>query len=128
MEPFERDPLSEQELDGALKEWKAPDAPARLRAAVFGERLPWWRRTVRVPVPVFCAAAGAMILLAAVWLRPAPAAGVVVRTERVEVPVVQERVVYRECAVAPAQGAALVAWRPVKELTPRIIRSGNAQN
>jgi hypothetical protein len=41
---------------------------------------------------------------------------VVVRTERVEVPV------YRE---APAVSDA--AWRPVRELRPRIIRGSDAQ-
>ena len=37
MEPFEKDELTDSELDGALAQWKGPEAPARLRSAVFGE-------------------------------------------------------------------------------------------
>lgn len=119
MEPFEKQDLTDRELDNLLPEWKAPEAPAHLRAAVFGEPArPWWRRmwnvTVRVPLPAACA----VLLLAAlaVW-RWAPR--VVVETRTVEVPVVQEKVVYRDRPTAPT------AWRPVTELQPRIIRSRN---
>jgi hypothetical protein len=44
---------------------------------------------------------------------------VVVRTERVEVPVVRERVVTR----TPRQTPIFGGLQPVKELRPRIIRS-----
>ena len=59
MEPFEKDELTDRELDGMLAHWKSPSAPARLKAAVFGERrLPWWRRlwsaSIRVPVCKRC--------------------------------------------------------------------------
>jgi hypothetical protein len=126
MEPFEKDELTDQELDGMLAQWKTHSAPARLRAAVFGERRsPWWSRlwgaSIRVPLPVACALV--VVLLAAVigaGLRRAPQ--VVVRTERVEVPVIQERVVYRDRPVV-----AEAAWRPVRELRPRIIRGSDAQ-
>ena len=45
MEPFEKDELSEGELDRILGEWASPVAPARLRAAVFPDsHAPWWRK------------------------------------------------------------------------------------
>jgi len=70
-----------------------------------------------------------MVLIAVMatrWARPVPPK-VVVRTERVEVPVIQERVltrtVYRE-----RPPVMVLVWHPVRELRPRIIRSGNDQN
>ena len=122
MEPFEKDELTDRELDAMLPQWKAPSASARLKAAVFGERrAPWWRRlwsaSIRVPAPVACALAVLLMLLAVRWSRLSGAPPqVVVRTERVEVPVVQERVVYRDRPIADA------VWQPVAELRPRIIR------
>ena len=125
MEPFEKDELTDRELDVALAQWKGPLAPARLRRAVFGERRAWWRRvwsaSIRVPVPMACAIAVIAVLGAVKWVRPEPPARVVVRTERVEVPVVRERVVYRD---RPAPKPVAAAWRPVAELRPRIIRGG----
>jgi hypothetical protein len=139
MEPFEREELTDRELSGLLREWKAPDAPAGLRAAVFGPAaageapLPWWRRfwslSIRVPAPV--AFAAALLLAASVWggwRRPQPIPlkparpQVIVETKTVEVPVVKERVVYRD-RPQPHNG-----WRPVAELRPRIIRSGPHEN
>src|SRR5262249_9715263 len=119
MEPFEKDELTDRELDGMLAQWKAPSAPARLKAAVFGERrAPWWRRlwsgSIRVPVPVACALAVLMAIAAAAMMR---APRVEVRTVRVEVPVVQERIVYQDRPVVTE-----TTWRPVRELQPRIIR------
>ena len=126
MEPFDRDELSDSELDNLLKKWEAPPAPARLRAAVFPEEpKPKWRRlwsvSFRVPMPV--AAALALGLALAAWQWPRPGAPLeLVRTERVEVPVLQERVVtrtvYRYRAAPPAQ-----TLKPVAELRPRIIRT-----
>jgi len=48
--------LPDRELDEMLKEWRAPQAPAHLRASVFPQsRAPWWRRSIPVPLPVACA-------------------------------------------------------------------------
>ena len=125
MEPFDKDELTDRELDCALKQWKAPETPARLRSAVFGERRAWWRRiwsaSIRVPLPVACAIALVAVLIITKWPRSEAAPRVVVKTERVEVPVVQERVVYRDRPV-PQPTAA---WNPVAELRPRIIRGLN---
>jgi hypothetical protein len=125
MEPFEKDELTDRELDSMLGQWKTPSAPGRLKAAVFGERrAPWWRRlwsaSIRVPVPVACALMALLAVVIGASLRVPPR--VIVRTERVEVPVVQERIVYRDRAAV-----AVAAWRPVRELRPRIIRGSDAQ-
>ena len=137
MEPFEHEELTDRELSGLLREWKAPAAPARLRSAVFGPAaagegpLAWWRRfwslSIRVPAPV---AFAALLMAAAAawagWRRPGPIpprpTRVIVETKTVEVPVVRERVVYRDRS-QPYSG-----WRPVAELRPRIIRSGQHVN
>lgn len=126
MEPFDGDELSDAELDSLLKKWEAPQAPARLRAAVFPEEAaPWWRRlwsaSLRVPMPVAAALAIALALGAWQWGGPG-APRELVRTERVEVPVWKDRVVtrtvYRCRATPPAQ-----KLQPVAELRPRIIRT-----
>lgn len=130
MEPFDRDELSDSELDNLLKKWDVPPAPGRLRAAVFPEQsAPWWRRpwnaSLRIPVPVAAALAIALALGAWQWRRPAPPPRELVRTVRVEVPVWKERVVvrteYRD-RLAPVQ-----TLRPVAELRPRIIRTPDEQ-
>ncbi len=145
MEPFEGQDLSDHELDRMLREWRTPRPPARLRAEVFGEKpAPWWKRSVRIPLPV--AACLVLAIGIAGWrlasTRPAPAVAeprVVVRTERVEVPVVTTRtvtkVVYRDrqAASKPAPILQLHALtfeelQPVAALRPRIIRSEHVQN
>jgi hypothetical protein len=136
MEQPEKNELSDRELDALLVEWKAPQAPAHLRAALFPG--PWWLRvckaSIRVPLPL--AACLAVVLSLAAWRWSVPAAArVEIRTERVEVPVVQERVVtktvYRDRVVpsrASETGSNMQGLQPVAELRPRIIRRGNDQN
>ena len=107
MEPFEEHELSDRELDTLLPEWKAPTAPARLRAAVFPEAArPWWKNlwtaSIRIPLPV---AVFLTILLATLWWQwPA----------RVE-----------SRAVMADRRAEV---QPVAELQPRIIRRGHVPN
>jgi hypothetical protein len=132
MEPFEKDELQDRELDGMLRQWQAPQAPPRLRQAVFPKpSRPWWLRlwttSIRVPLPVACALLLALAAGASLWPRPAPAPRTVVKTERVEVPVIQERVVTRT-VYRDRELESPKAWRPVAELRPRIIRSRNDQN
>jgi hypothetical protein len=134
MEPSENDRLTDRELDSLLQQWNAPSAPARLRAALFpGTSRRWWQRlwhvSIRVPVPVAACLAIAFGLAAWRWSMPAHPQ-VVVKTERVEVPVTKERVVtktvYRDrCAT---QGLDIQALQPVAELRPRIIRRRNVEN
>jgi len=133
MEPFEQDELSDRELDDLLRKWESPAAPARLRMALFPETAqPWWRRwwrtSIRIPVPV--GLAFALVVAMEIWRWPAPAPRVVTRTERVEVPVVQERVVERTVFRdrAPEKQSDVQKLRPVAELRPVIIRRENVQN
>ncbi|MGD0300338.1 MAG: hypothetical protein ABSE86_24900 [Bryobacteraceae bacterium] len=134
MEPFEKDELTEGELDRLLREWNAPAAPARLRAALFLKpRAPWWRRlwTLSIPVPLPIACVLTLLIVVSVWRGAMPRVPqVVVKTERVEVPIVQERVitkyVYKEQKAA--SGFDIHGLKPVAELRPRIIRSGDAKN
>jgi hypothetical protein len=130
MEPFDSDELSDVEMDRLLKKWEAPEAPVRLRAAIFGDAAhPWWRRiwtaSFRVPMPVAAAFAIALALGAWQWHKPG-AAREVVKTERVEAPVWKDRVivktVYRDRFVREPQ-----ALRPVAELRPRIVRAPDEQ-
>jgi hypothetical protein len=117
MEPFERDELQEHELEGMLRQWRAPQMPARLRLAVFPKpSRPWWLRlwatSVRVPLPLACALVLVLALALGASLRPRPAATprTVIKTERVEVPLIQERVVtrieFRDRKAAPPQDVA----------------------
>jgi hypothetical protein len=132
MDQFENKELPDGELDELLSTWKSPQAPARLRAAIFpAPPAPWWRalwgRSFRVPLPVACLLAVSMACLAWRWSTPR----VVIRTERVEVPVVKKEIVtqtvYRDRAV-PAPSENNSQLQPVAELRPRIIRRQNAQN
>lgn len=137
-----------------LPAWTAPAAvpTARLRAALFAEEASvaessWWHRlwrvSFRIPLPV--ALALGLLVAAGVWrwwwtfpaqrvIAPEPR--VVVRTERVEVPVVQRETVtvYRDRVVrvpvaVKVDAQAQQELRPVLELKPRIIRgTGNVQN
>ena len=142
MEPFDNDELSDSELDRLLRQWTAPSPPAHLRTGLFPESsLPWWRRlwTFSVPLPVACGLA--VILVLAAWFltrsfAPEPPR-VVEKIERVQVPVVQEHVVtkmvtkyvYRSVPAQPAAGGFnLGGLKPVAELRPRIIRSGDAKD
>jgi hypothetical protein len=133
MEPFEKDELQDRELDGFLRQWRTPQAPARLRQAVFPKpSLPWWSRlpfrlwtaSIRVPLPVACALLLALALGVSLWPRRVPAPRTVIKTERVEVPVIQERVVTRTVYL-DRTAESPQAWRPVAELRPRVIKSGN---
>ncbi len=137
MEPFEHDELSDGELDELLRKWESPVPPARLRAAVFpGAADSGWRRlwhaSIRIPLPAGLAIAVAMAMVVALAIRrwPAPAPGVVTKVERVEVPVIQERivtrVVYRDRVTG--QQVDVHKLRPVAELRPVIIRRENVQN
>lgn len=135
MEPFKEDELSDQELDALLTEWKAPRAPATLRASVFpNASRPWWRNVWRIsiPVPAPVAVLVAIVMALAAWrgsITGTPHA--IVKTERVEIPVFKDlvvsRTVYRTRIVhaAPAPpGQNAHELQPVAELRPVIIRSG----
>jgi hypothetical protein len=108
MEPFEKDELTDQELDALLPAWNAPEMPATLKARIFPK--PWWRRiwgaSIRVPVPVACAVAALLAAAATRSFLPGRPPQPAVRSES-------------------AHRVAAIVWHPVRELRPRIIRSGN---
>jgi len=117
MQPSDNDELTDRELDAILPDWKVPGAPARLRAAVFPDvPTPWWWRvwsvSIRIPLPVACLLAMALVLAAWRWFTP--------------------RTIYRDRLVPgtaiAAAGPDASQLRPVTELQPRIIRSDNVQN
>lgn len=106
----ENDELSDRELDRLLRQWSAPAAPERLRAAVFPEgRRAWWGRfwsgSIRVPVPAACAVA--LLLGFAAWRWTALPA---------RVPVVERA------------AAGVTKFQPVLELRPRIVKAEDASN
>lgn len=131
-----------QELRRLLQEWQVPLASPSFEERVLMARRSWWRSFltgyVRIPVPAVCC----IVLLLVTgevwrWTRPMPAVAphVVVKTERVEVPVVRERtvtkVVYKNrpnLAETPERGFTFRQLKPVGELRPRIIRGGHDQN
>jgi len=131
MEPFDNQELTDHELDGMLREWKTPPVPGQMRTGVFPERaVPWWRRSIHIPLPV--AACLALVLAFGGWRIATPTpARVIVKTERVEVPVVSERtvtqIVYRDRPPA-MHGLTFHELQPVAALRSRIIRRGNVEN
>ena len=99
------EPLNDDELSELLHQWQAPHAPVRLDARVLGrERLAWWRwllsGTIRVPVPAGILAI-TILLVSVYWALSA-----------------------RPTAEKPARTVTLSDFQPVKQLQPRIIRSG----
>ena len=96
------EPLDDKELNGLLREWKAPDAPPSLQRRVLPRPRSRWRwfltGSIRIPAPVGIAA----IVILALWMafgRPAPA------------PVVQ----------APRGASTLADFQPVEQLQPKVI-------
>jgi hypothetical protein len=124
MDPFEDGQLADPELDALLAEWHAPQAPASLRSAVFR---PWWSRmwtaSIRIPLPAACCLAALLAAALWHWSRPVPVR-VIVRTERVEVPVVKEQVVTRLVYRDRPVPLDIHELQPVAVLRPVIIRSG----
>lgn len=117
MEQFDREDLTDRELDAMLPEWKAPDAPARLRAAVFPRKSRWgqfWSMSIRIPLPVACALL--LLACAAAWLWPRSSS---------PKPAPPQAAVGTMSAQAPQKS---IEWRPVTELRPRVIRGGKHEN
>jgi hypothetical protein len=134
-------PLNDDELNALLQEAKAkPPQPSRDLAARTLEayqrnmaRPAFWRRLLlrRVSLPAAFGAPAAvlLILMGALGERVLRAPSVITRTRPVEVPVVHERVVYRECPAEPSGSSPQIAtltfreMRPVLQIRPRVVRS-----
>jgi hypothetical protein len=93
------EPLNDDELNRALKEWCAPNAPASLDAKVFPKQ-PWWRwlltGSIRVPVPVGLAAVTIVGFLL-YELRQPPA--------------------------SPSGSVSLADFQPIQDAAPQVLRS-----
>jgi len=100
------EPLNDDELNELLRRWQAPPAPSRMDARILGRepRLAWWRwlisGTIRVPVPV-----GVLVTVMVVWT-------------------VYWALNARRTAERPPRTVTFADFQPVKQLQPRIIRSG----
>jgi hypothetical protein len=134
-------PLNDDELNSLLEQAKnKPPVPEvelwirMLRAyqADLARPLNWRYRLLRpisIPLPLGMLAALLLVLVGAVvgrsFLRPS----VVVQTRTVEVPVTQDRIVYRDCPAGSQESSPRVAnltfkeFQPVSQLRPRIVRS-----
>jgi hypothetical protein len=134
-------PLNDDELNALLQEAKAqPPRPSRELAARTLEayrggvaRTALWRRLLLRPVSLPLAfgalAAVLLILIGALGDRALRTPAVVERTRNVEVPVVHERVVLRDCPAEPQPSNPQIAaltfreMRPVRQIRPRVVRS-----
>ena len=94
----ENDELTDLELNRLLREWSTPAAPPRLRSALFPRREPWWRVSVRIPVPALCVLV--LLIGLVVWRRSVP----------------------------PPSGLDFNEWRPVAELRPVVMRGNHVPN
>jgi hypothetical protein len=134
-------PLNDDELSSLLQQAKSkpPEPPPDLgvramrayQALVTAPAHRWrfWRQPISVRLPIAVAAAVLMVLIGAVagrsFWRPSP----VERTRFVEVPEIQERVVYSACPPAgtnfsePAVKLSFREFQPVRQIKPRVVRS-----
>jgi len=134
-------PLNDDELNALLQQAKAkPPQPSRelaartLQAYHRGVARPGivrrlLLRPVSLPLAFGAFAAVLLILIGALGNQALRAPFVVVRTRTVDVPVLQERIVYRECPAEPPSSSPLIAtltfreMRPVRQIRPRVVRS-----
>jgi hypothetical protein len=100
------EPLSEQELNQLLRQWKAPDAPSSLDRKVLPRRASWrwiFSGSIRIPVPAVAAILVALALWAFLRTTPPP---------------------------AQTQGSpvSLTDFQPVKQLEPKVVGRANENN
>jgi len=129
MEPNDND------LRDLLKEWDAPPFPSSIEKRLFSSRRSWWRSSLPLPIPLACCLALLLAFLTWRSVQPAPQqpAQVLIRTERVEVPIIRERVVtkivYKRRPIpSPKPQLTFNELKPVGELRIKIVRHQNAQN
>jgi hypothetical protein len=134
------EPYDDPELLNLIREWQVPPPSRAFEERVLRSRKSWWRFLlsghISVPVPLACCLV--LLIAAGVWRwadleRPFPPR-VVVKTERVEVPVIRDRVVTKfihNNGPVPMKTSPALTFhelKPVAELRPRVIRGGNDQN
>jgi hypothetical protein len=126
-------PLNDDELNALLQQAKAkpPHAPRELAARTMRAYQAAVNRPVigRKPLVFVALAAALLILIGALGDRVLRAPSVVVRIRSVEVPVVRERIVYRDCLAEPPAATSQIdtltfrEMRPVRQIRPRVVRS-----
>lgn len=132
-------PLNDDELDALLRQAKSPQSSPRLAARVMRgyeeqtHNSPAWSwllfRPLHIPAAFGVLAALLLLAVGAIVGRTLLAPTVIAKTRPVEVPVIQERVVYRECNgptrsnEPPAGGFTFNELQPVREIQPRVVRS-----
>ena len=103
------EPLDDKELNHLLQQWKAPATPASVEHRVLGRSAPWWQwlisGAIRVPVPVMVAMVAVLALL------------FYFRTSDKPKPEPQN-------ASQPGT-VSLADFQPVRQLEPKVIRSGD---
>jgi hypothetical protein len=134
------EPYDDPELLNLIREWQVPPPSGAFEKRVLRTPKTWSRFLlsghISVPVPMACCLI--VLIAAGAWLwvdlnRPLPPC-VVVRTERVEVPVVRDRVVTKfiqNSGPVPMKRSHALTFHelnPVAELRPRVIRGRNDQN
>jgi hypothetical protein len=132
-------PLNDDELDALLRQVQPPQSSPGFAARVMrgyeeqSARSSAWSwlllRPVRIPAALGVLAALLLVAIGAVVGRTLLAPTVNAQTRPVEVPVIQERVVYRECtgpartSEPPTGGFNFNELQPVREMQPRVVRS-----
>jgi hypothetical protein len=134
------EPYDDPELRNLIREWQVPPPSKAFEERALRSRKTWWRflLTGRISVPVPMACCLVLLIAAGAWRwadleRPVPPR-VVVKTERVEVPVIRDRVVtkfIRNNGPVPMESSHALTFhelKPVAELRPRVIRGGDDKN
>jgi hypothetical protein len=149
------DDHSSDPLDALLAQWKAPATPLRLntslskayRRSMTPRGVRWFLTgSLRIPVPLAFVGAVAALLLISFFVRhiPAPSQSkieptIVVETQKIEVPVIRERLVVRyrkhprngssSLSSTPKSQSAPDTYQFVTALVPHIVRKDHeAQN
>jgi hypothetical protein len=132
-------PLNDEELNSLLQQLRnalpeaSPGLPSRALHAYEADmaRTTGWRRLllrhVVIPWPLGLAAAVFLLLVGAAADRALRRPSVVEEARVVEIPVTTEYVVYRDCPAGQPQPSiatlTLKDFQPVRQITPRIVRS-----
>lgn len=134
-------PLKDDELSSLLEQAKSkPPEPGpelavralRTYQAKVARRLNWRRLllgTAPIPLPVGILTAVFLLLIGAEVGRSFWRPSVVIQTRSVEVPVMREQIIYRDCPAGPREANPPIAsltfkdFQPVHQIRKRVVRS-----
>ena len=123
-------PLNDDELNSLLQQAKtqppkiSPELAVRVLRAYQESvvRPTTWRwllvRPISIPLPLGALAAVLLVLIGAGGGRALRRPSVIVQTDRVEVPVTREHIVYRDCPAGQQESGPQVATLTLKEMQP----------